>query len=72
MRGIIWLLSLAALCALSQSGAQLEAPNEAGVSLGHFHTIVRDVEAAGCMLAGSREGKMEILVDIRDIPVLNQ
>src|SRR5258706_5636101 len=32
-------------CPLATSWAQLEPANEAGVSLGHFHTIVRDVEA---------------------------
>ncbi len=35
--------------------AQLEPPNAAGVSLGHFHTIVRD-ESAPCRAKQAAEG----------------
>jgi len=40
---ILSLLLLWPSCALR---AQLQPPNEAGVTLGHFHTIVRDVAAS--------------------------
>jgi catechol 2,3-dioxygenase-like lactoylglutathione lyase family enzyme len=36
---------IAMVLPLAPAWAQLEAPNEAGVSFGHVHTIVRDVEA---------------------------
>jgi catechol 2,3-dioxygenase-like lactoylglutathione lyase family enzyme len=39
------MLSFAALWPLAISWAQLQPPNEAGVALGHFHTVVRDVAA---------------------------
>src|SRR5581483_3490004 len=39
------MLSLALLHLSSTCWAQLRAPNEAGVALGHWHTIVRDVDA---------------------------
>jgi catechol 2,3-dioxygenase-like lactoylglutathione lyase family enzyme len=40
------LLGLLLLCPLSAVWAQLQPANEAGVTLGHFHTIVRDVDAS--------------------------
>jgi len=46
LKRLICFLCAVMLWSPSQSGAQLETPNEAGVSLGHFHTIVRDVDAA--------------------------
>ena len=45
MRRLLSILSLAALAPLSASWAQLVAPNEAGVALGHVHLNVRDIEA---------------------------
>ena len=45
MKRLIFMLSLVALASLPMSWAQLYAPNQAGVSLGHWHTLVRDVEA---------------------------
>ena len=45
MRGLISILSLAMLLPQAVSWAQIYAPNESGVALGHWHTIVRDVEA---------------------------
>ncbi len=46
MKKIILSLSLAMLWPLAVSQAQLLAPNGAGVTLGQWHTIVRDVDAA--------------------------
>ncbi len=40
------LLGLLLLCPSSVLWAQLQPANEAGVTLGHFHTIVRDVAAS--------------------------
>jgi len=40
------LLGLLLLCPLSAVRAQLQPANEAGVTLSHFHTIVRDVDAS--------------------------
>src|SRR5579863_135229 len=45
MRRLICVLSCAVLLPPAASWAQLEPPNDAGVSLGHFHTLVRDVDA---------------------------
>ena len=45
MKRLISVLSLVVLWPLAASWAQLYPPNEAGVSLGHWHTIVRDMEA---------------------------
>jgi catechol 2,3-dioxygenase-like lactoylglutathione lyase family enzyme len=40
------LLAVVALTAARFSWAQLAAPNEAGVSMGHVHLVVKDVEAS--------------------------
>ena len=45
MGRIIFVLSLAVVGLQVPARAQLQAPNEAGVSFSHWHTIVRDVEA---------------------------
>ena len=45
MKRLIPILSLAVLWSLSPSWAQLEAPSELGVSMGHLHLIARNVEA---------------------------
>ena len=45
MRRHFVILSLAAIWPLAASWAQLTAPNQAGVSLGHVHLNVRDIEA---------------------------
>jgi catechol 2,3-dioxygenase-like lactoylglutathione lyase family enzyme len=45
VKRVIILFAAAVLCPLAV-WAQLEPPNEAGVSLGHWHTIVRDVNAS--------------------------
>ena len=45
MRKLVSILTLLVLWPPSQSPAQLYPPNEAGVSLSAWHTIVRDVEA---------------------------
>jgi catechol 2,3-dioxygenase-like lactoylglutathione lyase family enzyme len=42
----IMILFVALLFATSSSRAQLAAPNEAGVSMGHVHLLVRDVDAS--------------------------
>ena len=44
MRRPLFILSLATLWLLPASWAQVTAPNEAGVSLGHAHLNVRDIE----------------------------
>lgn len=44
MKKLVLILGLVTLWPLSPSQAQLFPPNEAGVSLGAWHTIVRDVE----------------------------
>jgi hypothetical protein len=46
MKRLISVLSLIMLWPLAASQAQVLAPNEAGVSMGHWYTIVRNVEAA--------------------------
>jgi hypothetical protein len=46
MKRFISVLILIVLWPLAASRAQVLAPNEAGVSMGDWHTIVRDVEAA--------------------------
>jgi catechol 2,3-dioxygenase-like lactoylglutathione lyase family enzyme len=46
MKRLISILSFAALCPLTNVWAQLAAPNDAGVSLGQWHTLVRNVEAS--------------------------
>jgi len=45
LRRTLLIASVAMLLPLSSAWAQLEVPNEAGVTFGHVHTIVRDVEA---------------------------
>jgi len=45
MKRLLSILSLAAIWTTGSSWAQLSAPNEAGVALGHWHLAVRDVEA---------------------------
>ena len=42
----MFVLGLAALLIPSVSRAQLAAPNDAGVSMGHVHLVVQDVDAA--------------------------
>ena len=44
MKQLVSILSVLVLYPLS-AWAQLRAPNESGVALGHWHTIVRDVDA---------------------------
>jgi catechol 2,3-dioxygenase-like lactoylglutathione lyase family enzyme len=46
MKKIPLILSLLTLLAVRVSGAQLPGPNDAGVSMGHVHLFVQDVEAA--------------------------
>jgi catechol 2,3-dioxygenase-like lactoylglutathione lyase family enzyme len=46
VKRLLSVLSLMVLGTPAGSWAQLRAPNEAGVALGHWHTIVRDVDAA--------------------------
>jgi catechol 2,3-dioxygenase-like lactoylglutathione lyase family enzyme len=46
VKKISLVVALACLCFASVSWAQLQPVNEAGVTLGHFHTIVRDVAAS--------------------------
>ncbi len=45
MRNLILILGLALLIPARASWAQLAAPNEAGVSMGHVHFAVQDMEA---------------------------
>src|SRR5579862_6039666 len=46
MTRLILVLSLLTLWPQASLRAQVRAPNEVGVSLGHWHTIVKDMEAA--------------------------
>ena len=46
MSRLIAILSLMVLCPTSAAWAQLAAPNEAGVAMGHVHYNVQDVEAS--------------------------
>ena len=46
MKRLLPILSLLAVWPLAVSWAQLAPPNETGVTLGHFHTVVSDVPAA--------------------------
>jgi catechol 2,3-dioxygenase-like lactoylglutathione lyase family enzyme len=46
MRKLILILSLAVLLPAGSSWAQLAAPNEAGVSMGHLHLLAQDTEAS--------------------------
>jgi catechol 2,3-dioxygenase-like lactoylglutathione lyase family enzyme len=45
MKKLIWILSLASLLPVSAAWAQVSAPNEAGVSMGHVHLVVQDLDA---------------------------
>ena len=45
VRRVLPVLSIAVLWPLAISWAQLQPPNGVGVTLGHFHTVVRDVAA---------------------------
>jgi len=45
LRRELLILSLAALSWSGKLSAQLQPPNEAGVALGHLHTVVRDLPA---------------------------
>jgi catechol 2,3-dioxygenase-like lactoylglutathione lyase family enzyme len=45
MKKLFIILSLAAVLPLSTAWAQLQAPNDAGVAMGHLHLLVKDVEA---------------------------
>ena len=44
MKKLIFVLSLATVLPLSTAWAQLQAPNDAGVTMGHLHLLVKDVE----------------------------
>src|SRR5580704_15495274 len=46
MRKLILILCLAVLLPAGSSWAQLAAPNEAGVSMGHLHLLAQDTEAS--------------------------
>src|SRR6202049_4810384 len=46
MKKLILILGLAMLIPARASWAQVAAPNDAGVSMGHVHFMVQDVEAA--------------------------
>ena len=45
MKSLISILTVAALYPILAAQAQLPPPNEAGVSIGHIHLVVRDIEA---------------------------
>jgi catechol 2,3-dioxygenase-like lactoylglutathione lyase family enzyme len=45
MRNLILILGLATLLPTGAARAQVAAPNEAGVSMGHVHLVVQDLEA---------------------------
>ena len=42
---VCWILWLALLVAPASVWAQLASPNKAGVSMGHLHYVVKDIEA---------------------------
>src|SRR6187200_27050 len=42
---VCWILWLALLVAPASVRAQLASPNKAGVSMGHLHYVVKDIEA---------------------------
>ena len=46
MKRLLSMLSLAALLPFCASWAQLPAPNQAGVSIGHVHLVVPDLDAS--------------------------
>ena len=63
------MLALAALWPLQQSSAQTYPPNDAGVSLGQFYTIVRDVDATKKFWGGYGGKEMKIDgVDVMKFP----
>ncbi len=45
MKKLIFVLCLAAIFPARLSWAQLAAPNDAGVAMGHIHLVVRDLDA---------------------------
>ena len=45
MNRLVWVLMLIVLLPLGPVRAQLASPNPTGVSMGHLHYVVRDVEA---------------------------
>jgi catechol 2,3-dioxygenase-like lactoylglutathione lyase family enzyme len=45
MKKLIFILCLASALPLRTAWAQLQAPNDAGVAMGHLHLLVKDVEA---------------------------
>ena len=59
MRALISILSLLVLGPVGASWAQLAAPGEAGVAMGHVHLVVRDLEASKKFFAtlGGETGK---------------
>jgi catechol 2,3-dioxygenase-like lactoylglutathione lyase family enzyme len=46
MKKIVFIFSLLALLPVRASGAKLPGPNDAGVSMGHVHLVVQDLETA--------------------------
>ena len=72
MKKLVAVLSLLALWPAADSPAQLRPPNEAGVGLSHWHTIVRDVEATKkfWMLFGGTSLKVEAIEVIKSPGVL--
>ena len=42
---VLWAMFAIVLSVPASAGAQLASPNKAGVSMGHLHYVVRDVEA---------------------------
>src|SRR5712691_5834037 len=60
MKRLISILSLAALLPVGAAWAQVSAPNEAGVAMGHVHLVVQDVEASKkfWMAMGGSPGKL--------------
>jgi catechol 2,3-dioxygenase-like lactoylglutathione lyase family enzyme len=46
VKNLVPILALAALWPMAALRSQVLAPNQAGVSMGHYHTLVRDVAAA--------------------------
>src|SRR5262249_28558867 len=45
MKAVAMALITLAMCSVHPLNAQILPPNQAGVSMGHWHTLVRDVEA---------------------------
>jgi hypothetical protein len=61
VKRLISILGFVALCPLAASWAQLEPPNDAGVSLSHWHTIVRSVSESKkfCITMGGKPIKID-------------